>query len=67
MRITNHIELIEFMKAYFNQLSHNDYINLIQSSIGVYEYKKPDDLELLIKKIELHSKYNRDIEAPLFW
>ncbi len=67
MQISNHIELISFLKKYFHQLSHHDYINIIQSSIGVYEWSKPDDLEQLVKKIESHSKFNRGVETPLFW
>jgi len=71
MRISNYTELIEFLKTNYDHLSNSDYIELMSSTLGVYENTKPKDLDKLIERITTHGIYLEQLpigqERPLFW
>jgi hypothetical protein len=71
MKITNYKDLIEFIQTNFEHLTDADYIELMSSTLGVYEHSKPKDLDKLIERITTHGMYLEqlptDNERPLFW
>lgn len=71
MKIANYKDLIEFIKINYQHLTDADYIELISSTLGVYENTKPKDLDILIERITTHGMYLEQLptnhERPLFW
>ena len=71
MKIANYKDLIEFIQANYAHLTDADYIELMSSTLGVYENTKPKDLEKLIERITTHGMYLEQLptnhERPLFW
>lgn len=71
MKISNTEELKAFLKANFHNLTDEKYVELIAETLGVYETKKPDDVDSLINKIDTHWKvlqtYKEHQELPLFF
>lgn len=71
MKIANYKDLIEFIQVNFAHLTDADYIELMSSTLGVYENTKPKDLDKLIERITTHGMYLEQLpsnhERPLFW
>ena len=71
MKIANYKDLIEFIQVNYAHLNDADYIELMSSTLGVYETTKPKDLEKLIERITMHGMYLEQLptnhERPLFW
>jgi capsid portal protein len=71
MKIANYKDLIEFIKINYQHLTDADYIELMSSTLGVYEHSKPNDLDKLIERITMHGMYLEQLptnhERPLFW
>jgi len=71
MKISNTEELKAFLKENFHNLTDAKYIELIAETLGVYETKKPENVDSLIKKIDTHWKvlqtYKEHQELPLFF
>lgn len=71
MKISNTEELKAFLKANFHSLTDEKYVELIAETLGVYETKKPADVDSLIKKIDTHwevlQTYKEHQELPLFF
>lgn len=71
MKIANYKDLIEFIKINYQHLTDADYIELMSSTLGVYETTKPKDLDKLIERITTHGIYLEQLptnhERPLFW
>jgi len=71
MKITNYKDLIEFIQTNFEHLTDADYIELMKSTLGVFEHSKPNDLDKLIERITTHGMYLDQLptgyERPLFW
>lgn len=71
MKISNTEELKTFLKANFHNLTDEKYIELIAETLGVYERNKPENVEMLIQKIDTHWKalqtYKEHQELPLFF
>ena len=70
MKISNTEELKRFLIKHFEELSEDEYINIMANTLQVYEHGKPLDLEALLNKIDVHGAYINqlpaDNEAPLF-
>ena len=70
MRITTIHELKAFLKANYKYLTDAQYIELLSHTLGVYEHSKPNDLEQLMKRIDLQGKLLDELpshyELPLF-
>jgi hypothetical protein len=71
MKISNTEDLKAFLKENFHNLTDAKYIELIAETLGVYETKKPENVDSLIKKIDIHWKvlqtYKEHQELPLFF
>ena len=71
MKISNTEELKAFLKANFQSLTDEKYIELMAETLGVYERNKPNDVNSLIEKIDTHWKvlqtYKEHQELPLFF
>ena len=71
MRISTKDELIQFMQTYFHELTDMQYIEIMSSTLGIYESEKPTDLHQLLRKIDEYGAYletlPHDVETPLFW
>jgi hypothetical protein len=70
MKITNATELKAFLQANYKPLTDAQYIELMSHTLGVYEHRKPKDLEQLMKRIDLQAKLLDELpthyELPLF-
>jgi hypothetical protein len=71
MKITNTEELKTFLKQNFDSITDEQYVELLAETLGVYERKKPADVDSLINKIDSHWKiletYKEHQELPLFF
>lgn len=71
MKISNTEELKTFLRQNFHNLTDEKYVELIAGTLGVYERKKPADVDSLIQKIDTHWKiletYKEHQELPLFF
>lgn len=70
MRISSTDELKTFLREHFAELTNEQYCEIMENTLQVYEHSKPADLETLLKNIDTHgafiSKLHEDHEAPLF-
>ena len=70
MRISSTEELIAFLREHFAELTNEQYCEIMENTLQVYEHSKPADLEALINRIQTHGAYidqlPADYEAPLF-
>lgn len=70
MRISSTEELIAFLREHFAELTNEQYCEIMENTLQVYEHSKPADLEALINRIQTHGAYidqlPADNEAPLF-
>jgi hypothetical protein len=70
MRISSTTELIAFLREHFEQLTNEQYCEIMESTVQVYEHSKPENLEHLINKLLTHGAFidqlPADYEAPLF-
>jgi len=71
MKISSTEELKAFLKQNFDSITDEQYVELLAETLGVYERKKPDNVDSLIKKIDSHWKiletYKEHQELPLFF
>jgi hypothetical protein len=71
MKITNTEELKTFLKQNFDSITDEQYVELLAETLGVYERKKPENVDSLINKIDSHWKiletYKEHQELPLFF
>jgi hypothetical protein len=71
MRISTKDELVQFMQTYFHELTDMQYIEIMSSTLGIYESEKPNDLSQLLEKIDEYGSHLEtlppDVETPLFW
>ena len=71
MTISNKDELVQFMQTYFDELTDIQYIEIMSSTLGIYESEKPNDLSQLLRNIDEYGAYLEtlppDVETPLFW
>ena len=71
MKISNTEELKAFLKQNFDSITDEQYVELLAETLGVYERKKPANVDSLIKKIDSHWKiletYKEHQELPLFF
>jgi hypothetical protein len=71
MKISNTEELKAFLKQNFDSITDEQYIEMMAETLGVYERKKPENVDSLIKKIDSHWKiletYKEHQELPLFF
>jgi hypothetical protein len=60
--------LTDFLSLSWDQLTDKKYCEILEKTLGVYEFDKPKNKELAIKLIENHySKIkNSNSELPLF-
>lgn len=70
MRISSTEELIAFLREHFAELTNEQYCEIMENTLQVYEHSKPEDLEALLNRIQTHGAYidqlPADNEAPLF-
>lgn len=68
MTITTIEELIVFLDEHWDRLTDDQYCEILQKTLSVYELDKPKDKGLAIKLIENHYSLIREIkgELPLF-
>lgn len=70
MKISSTGELIAFLREHFAELTNEQYCEIMENTLQVYEHSKPADLEALINRIQTHGAYidqlPADNEAPLF-
>ena len=68
MTITSIEELTAFLGEHWNRLSHKQYCEILEKTLGVYEFDKPKNKDLAIKLIEDHYEKikNSNSELPLF-
>jgi hypothetical protein len=68
MTITTIEELIAFLNSSWDRLSDEQYCDILEKTLGVYEFQKPKNKGLAIKLIENHYSLIRDMrgELPLF-
>lgn len=70
MRISSTEELIAFLREHFAELTNEQYCEIMENTLQVYEHSKPADLEALLNRIQTHGAYidqlPADNEAPLF-
>jgi len=70
MRITiDSIErLTDFLSSSYDQLTDQKYCEILEKTLGVYEFDKPKNKELAIKLIENHYAKIKQMkhELPLF-
>lgn len=70
MRISSTEELIAFLREHFAELTNEQYCEIMENTLQVYEHSKPADLETLINRIQTHGAFidqlPADYEAPLF-
>lgn len=70
MKISNTEELIAFLREHFAVLTNEQYCEIMENTLQVYEHSKPTDLEALLNRIQTHGAYidqlPADNEAPLF-
>ena len=70
MRISSTGELIAFLRKHFTELTNEQYCEIMENTLQVYEHSKPADLEALINRIQTHGAFidqlPADYEAPLF-
>jgi hypothetical protein len=68
--ITNYKELNSFLSANYDNISDSDLKRILAESLAVYIYRKPEDLDKLLERIEAHGQYletlSPEAEAPLF-
>ena len=71
MKISNTEELKTFLKQNFDSITDEQYVELLAETLGVYERKKPENVDSLINKIDTHWKiletYKEHQELPLFF
>lgn len=70
MKISSTGELIAFLREHFAELTNEQYCEIMENTLQVYEHSKPADLEALINRIQTHGAFidqlPADYEAPLF-
>ena len=68
MTITSIEELIAFLDKHWDRLPHKQYCDILQKTLGVYEFDKPKNKDLAIKLIENHYAKIKHLkqELPLF-
>ena len=68
MTITTINELLTFLNSSWDKLSNEHYCDILQKTLGLYEFDKPKNKELAIKLIENHYAKikNSNSELPLF-
>jgi hypothetical protein len=70
MRISSTGELITFLREHFEELTDEQYCEIMENTLQVYENSKPADLEALLNRIQTHGAFidqlPADYEAPLF-
>lgn len=70
MKISSTGELIAFLREHFAELTNEQYCEIMENTLQVYEHSKPADLEALINRIQTHGAYidqlPADNEPPLF-
>jgi uncharacterized protein YihD (DUF1040 family) len=68
MTITTINELLTFLNSSWDKLSNEHYCEILQKTLGVYEFDKPKNKELAIMLIENHYTKikNSNSELPLF-
>jgi asparagine synthetase B (glutamine-hydrolysing) len=71
MKISSTEELKAFLKQNFDSITDEQYVELLAETLGVYERKKPENVDSLIKKIDSHWRiletYKEHQELPLFF
>ena len=60
--------LTDFLSLSWDKLSNEHYCDILQKTLGLYEFDKPKNKELAIKLIENHYAKikNSNSELPLF-
>ena len=60
--------LTDFLSSSWNQLTDQKYCEILEKTLGLYEFDKPKNKELAIKLIENHYAKikNSNSELPLF-
>jgi uncharacterized protein YihD (DUF1040 family) len=68
MTITTINELLTFLNSSWDKLSNEHYCEILEKTLGVYEFDKPKNKDLAIKLIENHYTKIKQMkqELPLF-
>jgi hypothetical protein len=68
MTITSIDELIAFLDEHWDILPHKQYCEILEKTLGVYEFEKPKNKDLAIELIENHYAKTKHLkhELPLF-
>lgn len=70
MKISSTEELKAFLREHFAHLTNEQYCEIMENTLQVYENSKPADLETLLKNIDTHGAFIEklliDQEPPLF-
>ena len=70
MKISSTEELKAFLREHFAHLTNEQYCEIMENTLQVYENSKPADLEALLNRIQTHGEFidqlPADYEAPLF-
>lgn len=70
MRISSTDELKKFLREHFVQLTNEQYCEIMENTLQVYEHSKPANLETLLKNIDTHGAFIEklpiDQEPPIF-
>lgn len=71
MTINNPTELKAFLIENFDWILDSDYVEIMANTLGIYEYSKPKDLDMLLRRIDTHAGYlvTQPVshEMPLLW
>lgn len=70
MTISSTEELKAFLREHYTKLTDEQYCEIMENTLQVYENSKPADLEALLKNIDTHGAFIQELpidhEAPLF-
>jgi hypothetical protein len=70
MKIESIEDLLTFIETNFNRISDSDYKQLLNETLQVYVYKKPNSVTAAVRNIKAHHEYLNTFaaghELPLF-
>jgi hypothetical protein len=70
MKISSTEELKAFLREHFAHLTNEQYCEIMENTLQVYEHSKPTNLEALLKNIDTHGAFIQELpidhEPPLF-
>lgn len=70
MKISSTEELKAFLREHFAELTNEQYCEIMENTLQVYEHSKPADLEALLNRIDTHGAFINELpidhEPPLF-